>query len=255
MSLTASLRSLLTAASEAAANAHAPYSGRAAGAALLLSSGEWIPGARVENASYPLTIPASVAAYCGARALGRSDFAALATSDDFPAGEAEALASAMGFSEVRVSEGVLIGDGEMPSFSSRLDAVFQAPDSESAGIARAREAARHAFVPASDFPVGCVVVDAAGRAVAGCNVEHDDWTRGLCGERVALAIAQSFGLGPITRAYLTCIKDPKGTPCGACRQVIAEQMPDAVIVIDRGGSAVEHTDAAQLLPGSFVFPV
>jgi cytidine deaminase len=255
MSLPESLRPLLAHASTAAANSHAPYSGRPAGAALLLRSGEWIPGVRIENASYPLTIPASVAAYCGARAQGRDDFAALATSEGFMAGEAQALAHAMGFGEVRVSDGVLIGEGEMPALAARVEAVFQAPTSESSGIARAREAARHAYVPASDFPVGCVVADDAGRAVAGCNVEHDDWTRGLCGERVALAIAKSYGFGPITHAYLTCLKDPNGTPCGACRQVIAELMPEADIAIDRGAAAVEHTDAASLLPGSFVFPV
>ena len=84
-----------------------------------------------------------------------------------------------------------------------LDVSVPASDAE--GLALARQLARRAYVPASGFHVGALLVTEAGVLVPGCNVEHPaDWTRGLCAERVALATAQAYGAGRPARLYVTC---------------------------------------------------
>ena len=115
----------------------------------------------------------------------------------------------------------------------------------------ARRAAAHAYVPESDFPVGCVLLAEDGRLVPGCNVEHGDWTRGLCAERTALATAAAYGVGPVRRIFLSCPTDPGGTPCGACRQLLAEHVPGVPIVMDRGEAPPARTTPEHLLPDFF----
>ena len=60
-----------------------------------------------------------------------------------------------------------------------------------------------------------------------------------------------LGDGTIKTAYLSCPKDETGTPCGACRQVLVEFMPDTLLNMDRGDGAVEQIAPAQLLPFYF----
>jgi homotetrameric cytidine deaminase len=130
--------------------------------------------------------------------------------------------------------------------------VFAFAGDAIAGTTEAMRTTAQAVVPVSDFRVGAVAVDADGRAVAGANVEHPlDWTRGLCAERVALVAARAAGLGPLTRVYLACATADDGTPCGGCRQLLAEQAPGAEIVMWRGAAPPEITTPRALLPGAF----
>lgn len=239
---------------EAAAHARAPYSGRADGAALLLSDGQWVPGVRVESASYPLTIPALLGAYVTAVAGGRRDVRAVALNGPLLSGEAAWFADALGLEPVAEAlDGVVFGEEPLPLvgalWSPFLDAP--APSTDADGLALARRAAAHAYVPESDFPVGCVLLAEDGRLVPGCNVEHGDWTRGLCAERTALATAAAYGVGPVRRIFLSCPTDPGGTPCGACRQLLAEHVPGVPIVMDRGEAPPARTTPEHLLPDFF----
>ena len=115
----------------------------------------------------------------------------------------------------------------------------------------ARAVAERAHVPESGFRVGCVLVTASGRAFPGCNVEHTEWTRGLCAERTALAVAAAYGADAVHRLFLSCPTDPRGTPCGACRQLLAEYAAGVPIVMDRGEAPPEITTAEALLPHFF----
>jgi len=106
-------------------------------------------------------------------------------------------------------------------------------------LSAAREVARNAHCPYSDFHVGAAVV-ADGKLYVGANVEISSFGLTLCAERSALAAAIAAGAkkGSITQVAVACIDVPQGaplqdrTPCGACRQWLADLAPHAVIYID-----------------------
>src|SRR5947199_8040203 len=104
-------------------------------------------------------------------------------------------------------------------------------------LSLAREVALQAHCPYSHFRVGAAVV-ADGKAYVGVNIEISSYGLTLCAERSALAAALSDGAGPITSIAVACIDAPADaplsarTPCGACRQWLADLAPNAVIIID-----------------------
>src|SRR5438874_11231829 len=101
----------------------------------------------------------------------------------------------------------------------------------------AREVALRAYCPYSHFRVGTALV-AGGELYVGVNVEISSYGLTLCAERSALAAAISQGAHTITHVAVACIDVPSGasigerTPCGACRQWLADLAPNAVIYID-----------------------
>lgn len=122
-------------------------------------------------------------------------------------------------------------------------------------LAAAREAALHAYAPYSGFRVGAAVAVetlAGRRVVTGANVENASYGLTLCAERAALAAArllaeasESGGAGRrtpkplrITHIAIACLDvDPaapaaRRSPCGACRQWLAELAPDAIYFVD-----------------------
>ena len=239
----------------AVARAHVPYSGQGAAAVLLLADGTWAPGVRVESASFSLVIPALVNAFTTVVAAGRQDVVAVALSRPFRAEDVAYVQSVSPgtFGQAAVDAFVRAGTEALPALANRLDPFLDAPAPETteAGIALARTVARRAHVPESAFPVGCVLVTQDGRLVPGVNVEHSDWSRILCAERNALGTALSWGLAPAQAVYLTCLKDPTGSPCGACRQLLAELAPEATVWMDRGPASPEAASPGRLLPGAF----
>jgi cytidine deaminase len=120
-------------------------------------------------------------------------------------------------------------------------------------LALAREVAQRAHCPYSHFHVGAVVV-AGGNLYTGVNIEISSYGLTLCAERAALAAAISAGDGPITQVAVACIDVPSNappgdhTPCGACRQWLADLAPEAVLYID--GIPQDFT-IADLLPYAF----
>ena len=174
-SSTAVLDALRDRARSAAAHAQAPYSGREVGAALLLGDGRWVPGVRLESASYPLTIPALLGAYVTAVAGGRRDVRAVTLTAPLLAGEALWLAEALDLDlSDEALDGVVFGYEPLPFVGDLWVPYLDAdpPADDAAGLALARQAAAHAWVPESAFRVGCVLLTEDGRLVPGCNVEH-----------------------------------------------------------------------------------
>ncbi|MEO6913915.1 MAG: cytidine deaminase, partial [Candidatus Baltobacteraceae bacterium] len=89
----------------------------------------------------------------------------------------------------------------------------------------AKAAREYAYAPYSNFCVGAAVELADGAIVSGCNVENASFGLSICAERVALCTAVAQGH---TRIVAIAIAGPPGTrtsPCGACRQFIAEFDP------------------------------
>ena len=109
-----------------------------------------------------------------------------------------------------------------------------------------------AYVPYSKFPVGAALVAEDGTVYRGCNIENSAYSMTNCAERTALFKAVSEGIR--TFKALAVIGDTEGpiTPCGACRQVIAEfcsgSMP--VYLANLQGN-IKETTVAELLPGAF----
>ena len=245
---------------------HAPYSGRPAGAAVLLADGRWTAAPRLETASFPLTVPAlqgalalaalagAVGGVAGAVPGGVAGARAVAHTHALtPAGLA-AIGQALGGDWRLAAPDLAVAEGaDLPDVGDAVSWLVETtPTDAASATAAALEASERAVVPASGFPVGAVVQDRAGRAVAGANVEvPGDWTRGLCAERTALVAARAVGLGPVLRLAVACARAPGATPCGGCRQVIAELAPDAEVVVWRGADAPDVTTPGALLPGAF----
>lgn len=124
-------------------------------------------------------------------------------------------------------------------------------------LALACDARERAYAPYSGFRVGAVAITLDGRRFSGCNVENAAYGLCNCAERTALFNAIAAGCRPGDFAQLAVVADTPEpvSPCGACRQVMAElcdgQMP--VILGNLAGSSRETTVAA-LLPGSFALP-
>ena len=121
-------------------------------------------------------------------------------------------------------------------------------------VAAAREAAIRAHAPYSGFRVGAALLTGDGRIFTGCNIENASYGLSLCAERVALAKAVSEG-ATVFRALAIAggAADTPATPCGACRQALAEFCPPRMPVWYAGlaaGSA-RATTIGKLLPHAF----
>src|SRR5436305_1052059 len=95
----------------------------------------------------------------------------------------------------------------------------------------ARAAMRNAYAPYSDFKVGAAILLKDGRIFTGCNVENASYGLTICAERNAIfaAVAASKGKPEIVAVAVLNHRGVACSPCGACRQVIAEFGPNAVV--------------------------
>lgn len=117
-------------------------------------------------------------------------------------------------------------------------------------VEMANKAAESAYAPYSNFRVGASVLCEDHSIVTGFNIENVSYGLTCCAERTALFSVLTSGKKPVKIA-VTCIDAPEGskpTPCGACRQVIAELMPANAEVIVVGGKTYTVSD---LLPDGF----
>lgn len=238
-----------------ATRAYAPFSKNEVAAVFLCRNGTMIPGVRVESASFSLSLPALLNAYTTAVAAGRRrDLVGVAMSREITDKDQHYVASLPDLAVSPAANDVWLTDEPCPApgdvLDPRLD-VSEAGLSVDEGIKRAREAARRAYVPSSDFRVGAVIETPNGSLFPGANVEHPDWSRILCAERNAAGTARTYGEPSAQRIFLTCLDDPEGTPCGACRQVLAELTPDAALWMDRHSAPPEQSAPKTLLPGFF----
>ncbi|HCR48808.1 MAG TPA: cytidine deaminase [Bacteroidetes bacterium] len=234
--------------------AYAPYSQKKQAVILQLSDGSWVAGSRVENASYSLVIPAAINAFSTAVAMGRKDVVAMVASDPIEREDMLYLERAMGVSVSLICEDVLLLGTARQLLKPTEPLIPYYPvniQRREDGLRSAGFAAQQALIPESYFPVGCVVLSKDGYMWPGCNVESSDWQRVICAERNALGTAITYGFKNWSVMYLSCPKDPSGTPCGACRQVMIEFAPDMELVMDRGLETPFVIKVRDLLPFSF----
>lgn len=120
-------------------------------------------------------------------------------------------------------------------------------------IVAALAARQRAVAPYSRFQVGAALLAADGQIIGGANVESASYGLTCCAERVALFKALTGGQGGFL-AIAVVARTPKGpTPCGACRQLLAEYAPDALVLIaDSAKPDVMRTfTVRKLLPEAF----
>ncbi len=127
------------------------------------------------------------------------------------------------------------------------------PEQRQELIRKANEVRRNAYAPYSGYAVGAALLTTDGRIFTGVNVENASYPNGVCAERVAIYKAVSEG----TRDFqaIAVVTENGGTPCGFCRQVMAEFNPQMVVLIANAQEElIMEVPLETLLPYVFVYP-
>lgn len=117
-------------------------------------------------------------------------------------------------------------------------------------IQAAVQARQNAYAPYSHYAVGAAIATRDGKIFSGCNVENAAYPTGMCAERVALFKAVSEG----ARAFAAVVvaTENGGSPCGSCRQALAEFGLDwDVLMVDSTGGVQQQATLRELLPLAF----
>ena len=114
----------------------------------------------------------------------------------------------------------------------------------------ANTARQRAYVPYSHYAVGAALRTRSGRVFTGVNVENAAYPQTMCAERVAIFKAVSEGEKDFE--IISVVTDNGGSPCGGCRQVMAEFGLDTIVLMaDGSGKLVKETTVKELLPEAF----
>lgn len=110
----------------------------------------------------------------------------------------------------------------------------------------------NAHAPYSGFKVGAALRGASGTIYSGCNVENVAYPEGTCAEAGAIAAMVAAGETSFTQAYVVAGSPLPVTPCGGCRQKLAEfGAGDVVVTMATVEGVEQHLSIAALLPGAF----
>lgn len=114
----------------------------------------------------------------------------------------------------------------------------------------ANEARKWAYAPYSNYRVGAALRTKSGRIYTGVNIESAAYPTTMCAERVAVYKAVSEG--ELEFDVIAVVTDNGGSPCGGCRQVLAEfGLETVVLIADGTGQLVSETTVGKLLPLAF----
>ena len=114
----------------------------------------------------------------------------------------------------------------------------------------ARKAAQEAYAPYSGYKVGAALKCADGSIYTGCNVENASFSLTICAERNAIFHAITEGDSDFEMIVIAT--ENGGSPCGACRQVMAEFALDMnVVMVDKSGKIILQATVDELLPEAF----
>ncbi|GAB5408333.1 MAG: hypothetical protein BalsKO_06980 [Balneolaceae bacterium] len=217
--------------------AYVPYSNKPKACVIEGKSGEYYPGVRIENVSFPLTISAIQAACFSCLSEGDTPKTLHLQNSDF---------DQLHFWEKEFN--FAIKTSENPPTLSFKKLIHSDEVHEQV---RLKELLISAITTHSDFPVSALLYTKSGY-VEGVNIEVSDWALGLCAERVALAKAISSGETKFTEIAVHTKLGDVSSPCGACRQVIIEHLPLNSIRMHHADETLSEHITIDLLPFSFV---
>ena len=115
-------------------------------------------------------------------------------------------------------------------------------------IERAREALAEAYVPYSEYRVGAALRTADGTIFTGCNIENANYSNSLHAEEVAIGTAVAAGHRKFDRLAVSSGVRDGVTPCGMCRQTLAEFCADDLTIVCDLGDGVATYSLGELLP-------
>ncbi len=204
---------------------------------VLGASGKYYAGVRIENSSFPVTIPAIQAACCNCLSLGDIPEKLIAKERDL-----EQLDFWLKEFELEVEITPSIEHIEL--FESLIN-VSQKETSE-----KLISLLDWAVAPNSDFPVSALLFTPKG-VITGVNIEVSEWTYGLCAERVALSRAFAYGITQFDKMAIHTKYGQFCSPCGSCRQVLAEHLEDHPFEFFHPDGTLSRHYTVDLLPYSF----
>ncbi|WP_234571931.1 cytidine deaminase [Rhodohalobacter sp. 614A] len=218
-----------------ASNAYAPYSNSDEYCYVLGKSGTFYPGVRVENSSYPLTIPADQAAICSSLGNGDHPVAILDSSRSNQ------------LSKFWIEKFNLKKLESLPEDAVIYDPIVKKVDDVNLYLQKLCEST---VSDQSDFPVTALLKTTDGY-IPGVNIEFKEWNLGLCAERVALSRALASGYSEFLGMHVYAPQSEYISPCGACRQVLFEFMPDQTLVLHHDDQSLSRHLVSHLLPNGF----
>ena len=118
-------------------------------------------------------------------------------------------------------------------------------------LQKARDMKRYAYVPYSHYWVGAALRAKDGRVFTGCNVENAALGSTICAERTACCKAVSEGKISFRRIAIYADSENWCTPCGACRQFLAEFSPNMEVLCAKAGDRYVSYKLSELLPHTF----
>jgi cytidine deaminase len=126
-----------------------------------------------------------------------------------------------------------------------------APDVEARLIDAALAARKNAYAPYSQFQVGAALLCDDGTVIGGCNVENASYGLCVCAERNAVGTAVGQGKRKFIAIAVATSSVPPSSPCGMCRQVLAELAPGIPVILVNDKKDIVRTSVDALLPGAF----
>lgn len=222
---------------ELTSRSYIPYSGEPSVSVVKSLEGNYYPGVRIENSSFPLTITAAQnALFC---CLSEGEQPKTLFLEDLNAANVH-------FWKQEFNVWVYpVGDLEDIVFKT----IFLDTDEQQAGTLL-HSLLEQAVVEHSDFPVSALLKTDKGY-VSGVNIECSEWSAGLCAERVAIAKALSYGCTDFHALSIHTRHGEFSSPCGACRQVILEHMPHHPVHLYHADGTQSKHYSSDLLPHSF----
>jgi homotetrameric cytidine deaminase len=217
---------------------YVPYSKEKSVAVVRSADGLWFPGVRIENISYPLSISATQSALFCCLSEGHAPEVLFTDNPDGLLGK---------FWEQEFDFQIHSLDAQTMSDHTFADIKL---DGDIAVTKKLTKLLDTAIVEESNFPVSALVETEDGY-FSGVNIECSSWNMGLCAERIAIAKALSYGRKKNKRLHIHTRKGEFSSPCGACRQVIFEHLPDQQVHLHHADHSESIHFSNDLLPHSF----